>query len=206
VIENKPTPPALPASEPVSAATPTSRKEEAPSSESVATPGKQPHSFKFTHRGQTETVEFSDYNGVVAEALGKDPLKSWYGETIVKSFGNDKGVHYREHLRYHFGVTSAASLTWKMLGCLQDHVVAGVEYPQEYHPTPKKEAKPKSDGATLDPQLQIIVDTVVKGHGGKGVPKSAMQDVLGGIQNNILSLTDENDRETIRMTLAEAYK
>lgn len=193
-------PPSPPAPDIVSVVTPTPKGESSSKAIDMVAPVKRPF-FRFTHRGQTEKVEYDDPNAVIAEALGKDPLKAWFGSVIVKSFGAD--AHYRNHLDAHFHVKSAASLTWKMLECLADNV-NGVEYPKEYNPTPKKEAKPKSESAVIDPAMVEFVKEMCLKLKVKELPAQALAEATTAVKQGMFSLSDKADRDAIELTISEA--
>jgi hypothetical protein len=165
--------------------------------------------FGFSYRGQTERVEYQDANAVIGTALATEPLKGWFGSVIVKSFEAEK--HYRNHLQAHFGVTSAASLTWKMLEALRDHVVEKKPYSAEYNPTPEKPAAKngKLENGKLEDEISAaglteLVGQIMADNKGKALPEQAVRDAIQGLKQNIYNLSDPDDKKTITNTILEA--
>jgi hypothetical protein len=194
-------PPSPPAPDTVSAE-PTSRKVDPSGVTDAVAPVKRPMVFRFTHRGQNEKVEHASDDDVVGNALTKEPLKTWFDEVIVKSF-NAK-THYYNHIDHHFGKKSALNLTWGMLGCLSDHVIAGVEYPKEYNPTPKKEPKSKSVEAAVDPIMVEFVENMCKKFNVTELPAQVLSEITTAVKQGMFSLENKDDVDAIELTISEA--
>ncbi len=157
-------------------------------------------------------MEYKNLDDEVGTALMQSPLKDWFDEVIVKSF--DAKTYYHNHLDYHFGKKSALHLTWRMLLAFQDHILIGVEYPEEYHPTPKKEskAKAKDDSKSdlwLDAEIEsagmtTFINEIKKEQNVEALPEQAVKDAIAVVKQKVYSLSDPDDVKTLKMTIVEA--
>jgi len=96
--------------------------------------------------------------------------RDWFKEHVFSKFNHRK--HYDAHLLKHFGVHSAANLTYEMLVAMSDQMGKGIEYSEQWRGEEKKEDKLRSLGLEkfredesahkLTPEaLQPILDKIV---------------------------------------------
>lgn len=127
-----------------------------------------------------------------SKALSDKETKEWFLASVVKLY---PGPHYANHLKDHFGVSSAQNLTVEQLDLFCRHTINKAEYPARYAGKPKKPAK-KPDGKTVESLVMGIADQMKINDGGHASDiHEAIKSVEQGIETGMFSLNNPDEIE-----------
>jgi hypothetical protein len=147
-------------------------------------------------------VEFQGQIVGLEETLGarvnQEPFKTWFKTNIFDKLSPRQ--HYDAHLKVHFGKSSAVNLSYRELIAMDNNLNKGIEYPEEYHPTEKKEKKPST--GTLSKRLEAAnLTSLVAGMGLDTTDPKVIQvieDMLLAVEKGVYDLkTDEGYNEAV---------